>query len=123
MNGDMAPIVTHIRLVRSYKISECCWIEPRCTACLPAHFGSFRDPFSFCTGMMLKRSLISLGRCYSRPDEAHMGYYLDHSDYTRVGRGRGSHMQHEGARDSADGLGTQRQRGGSLSRLLAWAEQ
>lgn len=34
---------TQIRPVRSYEISKCCWIESRCTACVPAHFGSISE--------------------------------------------------------------------------------
>lgn len=43
MNGDMAPDDSPIRRVRCHEISKCCWIEPRSSACVPAHFGSVSE--------------------------------------------------------------------------------
>lgn len=94
--------------------SKCHRTELRSSARVLAHSGSFSEipSVSAQAGLTVHvRSQRSLGRCCDGPAEAHLGQYLAHSDCTMDGRSRGFHVQREGTRDAADGLGTRRRRG------------
>lgn len=94
--------------------SKCHHTELRSSARVLAHSGSFSEipSVSAQAGLTVHvRSQRSLGRCCDGPAEAHLGQYLVHSDCTMDGRSRGFHVQCEGTRDAADGLGTRRRRG------------